>query len=447
MKTPIVDFVADYANNPNKLRLHMPGHKGTNVIGMEQNDITEIPGADSLYEANGIIAQSEENASNIFNARTFYSTEGSSLCIRAMLYLALVNNSIKGERPWILVGRNAHKTFLSAAALLDFDIRWLYPKKEESYLSCQVSFDEVERILADAKSKPVAVYITSPDYLGNRVDIEAIARVCHKHGVLLLVDNAHGAYLKFLPESEHPMDLGADMCCDSAHKTLPALTGAAYLHIGMHMPDEYASQAKNALALFGSTSPSYLILQSLDAVNKYLMGDYKEQLHVFMKQVTDVKNSLIASGYELIGNEPLKITINVKPYGYTGYELAELLSTKDIVCEFADPDYLVLMFTPEITEAGLKQIEDALLNVSMGKPVEKETLQFQEQEQIMSVREAMFSLSEALPVELCEGRVLSAATVGCPPAVPIAICGERLDANTIECFKYYGIKTCFVVKE
>lgn len=446
MKTPIVDFVAEYANNSDKLRLHMPGHKGTYLTGLEKYDITEIPGADSLYEAEGIIAQSEKNAGEIFDAGTFFSTEGSSLCIRAMLYLAIEHSTQNGKKPWILAGRNAHKTFLSAAALLDFDIKWLYPKEEEAYLSCKVSSEEVESILAEEKSKPATVYITSPDYLGNRVDIKSIAEVCHKYGVLLLVDNAHGAYLKFLPKSQHPMDLGADMCCDSAHKTLPALTGAAYLHIGKHMPEEYVSQAKNALALFGSTSPSYLILQSLDAVNKYLTEDYKTKLDEFIRQVQAVKEKLTSAGYELIGDEPLKITINAKAHGYMGYELAELLSDKGIVSEFADPDYLVFMLTPEISDAGLKKLTEALLGISRREKITEKAPKFQKQEQVMSVREAMFSRSRCVPVKECEGRILHSATVGCPPAVPIAICGEKLDAHAIECFEYYGIDFVFVVK-
>ena len=454
MNTPIVDFVKNYTENTKTLRLHMPGHKG--VGALEAKDITEIPGADSLYEASGIIAQSEYNASTLFGARTFYSTEGSSLCIRAMLYLVLINGggkiqAGKYDRPWILAGRNAHKTFLSAVALLDLDVEWLSPKAEESYLSCLVTAEEVENILSKKCSQredlPMAVYLTSPDYLGNQVDIEAIAKVCHKYGLLLLVDNAHGAYLKFLLESEHPMDLGADMCCDSAHKTLPALTGAAYLHIGKHMPESYEIQAKNAMALFGSTSPSYLILQSLDKVNAYLAEGYKEKLADFIGQVDEVKVHLQQAGFLLVGKEPLKITIDAKEYGYSGYELADLLSKQNIVCEFADPDYMVLMVTPEIQSEGLSRLEQVLLDVPKRATdgCGKRAPLFHPQEKVLSVRESMFSRGELLPVEECEGRILSAATVGCPPAVPIVICGERIDAHAIQCFQYYGIEKCYVV--
>ena len=127
MDTPICEFVRKYAES-DTIRLHMPGHKGKNLLGVEHLDITEIDGADSLYEASGIIQKSEENASRLFGCPTFYSTEGSSQCIRAMLYLALVWAKERGKPPVIAAGRNAHKTFLTGAALLDFDVMWLYPK-------------------------------------------------------------------------------------------------------------------------------------------------------------------------------------------------------------------------------------------------------------------------------------------------------------------------------
>ena len=204
METPICDFARKYAESE-AIRLHMPGHKGKNLLGLEALDITEIDGADSLYEADGIIRQSEENASELFGCPTFYSTEGSSQCIRAMLYLAVLHAREQGKRPVIAAGRNAHKTFLTGAALLDLDVRWLYPKEVGSYLSCDLTAQDVEAVLEG--EKPTAVYLTSPDYLGNVADIAGIAEVCHRHGALLLVDNAHGAYLRFLTPSRHPMDL------------------------------------------------------------------------------------------------------------------------------------------------------------------------------------------------------------------------------------------------
>ena len=137
MNTPICYFVRQYMAR-NALRLHMPGHNGEKIIGVEPFDITEIQGADSLFHANGIIEESEKNAGKIFGANTFYSTEGSSLCIRTMVYLAVQYATENGVKPLFLAGRNAHKSFINALALTGGEVSWLYPKNSDNYLSCDI---------------------------------------------------------------------------------------------------------------------------------------------------------------------------------------------------------------------------------------------------------------------------------------------------------------------
>lgn len=444
--TPICDFVAHYKEK-DLLRLHMPGHKGELLLGAEPYDITEIEGADSLYEADGIIRESEENASVLFGCKTVYSTEGSSQCIRAMLYLAMLDAVEKGRKPLIAAGRNAHKTFISGVALLNLEVTWLFSKETFSYLSCNISPKELEQVFLAAEEKPTAVYITSPDYLGNVADIAGIAAVCHRFGALLLVDNAHGAYLKFLPESQHPIDLGADICCDSAHKTLLALTGGAYLHIADRAPLFFSEQVKNALVLFGSTSPSYLILQSLDRTNRYLFEGYCDVLGTFITKAEQLKERLIAHGYTLLGDEPLKCTIYAKPYGYSGSELADRLYQKGIVCEFSDPDFTVMMLTPQVGEAGLSRLGKALLEIPKQEPLTEKPPVLSHPKRVMSIKEAIFSPNEEIPVSQSEGRVLASASVGCPPAVPIVVCGEVIQSEAMDAFSYYHVASCFVVKK
>ena len=252
MDTPIYDFLRRY-NGADMARFHMPGHKGKPFLGCEPLDITEVHGADALYEADGIIAQSEANATALFGSRrTLYSTEGSSQCIRAMLYLALTCRP-SGTAPFIVAARNVHKAFVYAAALLDFEVVWLWPEESSSLCACPVSPENLEKTLAALPAPPAAVYLTSPDYLGGMADIATLAKICHAHGTVLAVDNAHGAYLRFLSPSRHPLDLGADLCCDSAHKTLPVLTGGAYLHIGKCAPAAMAERAKSAGVFSGVT--------------------------------------------------------------------------------------------------------------------------------------------------------------------------------------------------
>lgn len=447
MNTPICDFVRRYAQS-GTLRLHMPGHKGQGPLGFEQLDITEISGADSLYEASAIIAQSERNASVLFGCPTFYSTEGSSQCIRAMVYLAMLHAKAQGKQPLIAAARNVHKTFLSAAALLDLPVDWLYPEDDAAYLSCDITADALENYFASAQVLPAAVYVTSPDYLGNMLDIAALAAVCHRHGALLLVDNAHGAYLHFLSPSRHPMDLGADLCCDSAHKTLPVLTGGAYLHVSPNAPELFREQAKNALALFGSTSPSYLILQSLDAANAILDDPaYIRSLMALQFQAAGCREQLSKHGINAnCGNEPLKLTLYPRFYGYTGTELAEHLRKNGMECEFADPDFLVLMLTPAITGEDLQRVVDTLTALKRRDPVVTAPPLIPRPEKALSIREAMLSPGRTVPVSESLGRILAAPSVSCPPAVPIVVCGERIDEEAVRCFQYYGIETCTVAE-
>lgn len=276
MDAPIVDFVSKYAK-ANRIRFHMPGHKGKKVLGFEKLDITEIDGADELFAPEGIIAQSLANASYIFGCPTFYSAEGSTLCIQAMIYLIASYARSSSRQPFILAARNAHRSFVNAAALTSADVVWVYPDSASAYYSGVLSAFEVEHAIMKCERKPDAFYITSPDYLGNIADILSISAVCRKHGVLLIVDNAHGAYLKFLPESMHPIDLGADMCCDSAHKTLPVITGGAYLHISKKAPSFFLRMQIRLLHF------------SLQAVRRIL---YCSRLTISMQFTASIKKRL-----------------------------------------------------------------------------------------------------------------------------------------------------------
>ena len=439
MKTPICDFVKDYAA-ADTVRLHMPGHKGVSRLGCEGLDITEIGGADVLYRSCGIIRESEENAAALFGtARTVYSTEGSSLCIRGMLYLAMQQT---GRRAF-LAGRNAHSTFVTACALLDARVQWLWGG--DTLTACTVTADMVDQALYQAATKPAAVYVTSPDYLGNTLDIAAIAAVCHAHGVLLLVDNAHGAYLRFLSEDKHPISLGADLCCDSAHKTLPVLTGGAYLHISTTVA-ELGKQAEHALSLFASTSPSYLILQSLDGVNPYLKDKFAADLATCCDKVQELKTALTDNGYALAGDEPLKVTVATKGYGYTGEEVAARLEKEGIVCEFADPDYIVMMFAPSHTVEDFERVQTALCALPKKEAITETPPKMSRPQVKTSLRDALFAPAEVLPLDACVGRVLASPTVGCPPAVPILVGGEVVDQSALALFEYYGYPTLRVVK-
>lgn len=445
MTTPICDFVARYAA-VQPLRLHMPGHKGRNVLGLEQADITEIPGADVLYHPMGIILESERNAAALFGTeRTVYSTEGSSLPIRAMVYLTALYAASLGKRPLIAAGRNAHKVFITAAALLDVDVAWLYPENGGNLLSCEITPEGLDGYLKNTRELPTAVYITSPDYLGNMADVGGLSKVCRKFGCLLLVDNAHGAYLNFLPESRHPMALGADLCCDSAHKTLPVLTGGAYLHISGSAPELFSLAADQAMALFASTSPSYLILQSLDKANEALSSSWVEALHRAAGEWEKVKARLRIFGYSLAGQEPLKLTILPKDYGYTGDELSEILEDHNIFCEFSDPDHLVLMLSVEYDPELPDRLTEAFLKIPRREAISIPAPALHRAETVLRPHEALFLPSRMVPAAEAAGRIMADPTVSCPPAIPVACSGERIEEWAVAAMEYYGITQVRVV--
>ena len=448
MNTPICDFVKKYVNN-GATRMHMPGHKGKDMLGFEKYDITEVDGADALYHASGIIKESEENASSLFESgKTLYSTEGSSQCIRAMLHLAKQYAISKGhvEKPYVLATKNAHSSFISSAILSDFDIEWIIGDKK-SYLSGVVSPQIIKNSLSCVDTLPFAVYITSPDYLGNICDISGIAEVCKGYNVPLIVDNAHGAYLKFLKNGAHPLDQGATMCCDSAHKTLPVLTGGAYLHISQDAPSFFKDNAKSALSLFGSSSPSYLTLCSLDNANKYINDGFEKKLAKFSAEVDNLKQELVENGYSLLGNEKLKITIDAKKYGYLGNEIYTILCKKGVVCEFCDPDYVVMMLTPENSENDLDVVKSALLSISQKSAISDTSPTISPCERALSPRDAHFMTKEIIDAENAQGRILADLNVSCPPCVSVISCGERFNQSAVQLCKYYGINKCCVVKE
>lgn len=442
MKTPIVSFLKSYQEK-SPVRMHMPGHKGAGILGFEGMDLTEIYGADELFAAEGIIKESEQNASSLFGCPTYYSTQGSTLCIQTMCTILCQDAKSKGKKPKILAGRNAHRSFIHAAALLDFEIEWLYGKSD--YLSCKIHAEDLEKAIIE--SHPTAVYLTNPDYLGNLLDIKALASVCKKYNVLLAIDNAHGAYLRFLKDSLHPIDLGADLCCDSAHKTLPVLTGGAYLHLSESLNQVWKNDVKHFMEYFSSTSPSYLIMASLDATNEVLNTTFRNSLSECVRSVASLKNTLVQHGYTILSGEPMKITISTKEFGYTGNEIANLLMECDIYPEFYDSDYIVLMPSPYNTKDDLKRLETCLCGIERKPILINKPPKLEQSKKAMNVRQALFSSSITLDVSKSLGQVCSSVTVSCPPAILPVIPGEVISESSIEVMKYYGIETVRVVKE
>lgn len=446
-KTPINDFIEKYCSQ-GVSRFHMPGHKGKVLHGSEPLDITEIKGADYLYESDGIIAQSEKLTSEIFGtARTLYSTEGSSLSIKAMLNIIVQCRKNHSRKPVVIAPRNVHKAFINGCCLLDIDVKWVYPETYSTDLcSSAVTAKDIESAIVECDTLPDAVYITSPDYIGNMADIKGISSVCRKYGLPLLVDNAHGAYLKFLESSLHPTDLGADICTDSAHKTLPVYTGGSYLHISKTAPKEYSEYAKSAMSLFASTSPSYLIMESLDKCCGELQGDLPRRIRKCAERVALSAEKARLYGWDVKANEPLKLCINPQSSGYSGEDLAELLRESKIECEYSDVNYVVLMCSPYNSEEDFTRLENTLKAIPQKSPKKTDaTDTIPTAVTKMSIREAYFSPFKTVHVDLAEGKICGQTALSCQPSIPVVVSGELITKDVIKILKKYGILTIDVL--
>ena len=201
------------------------------------------------------------------------------------------------------------------------------------------------------------------------------------------------------------------------------------------------------MALFGSTSPSYLILQSLDSLCAYLSDGYSQALASFLPLVQSYQKQWEEQGFVFVGDEPMKLTLNTKAFGYLGTHVADLLRDQGIECEFADPDFLVLMLSCQLGKDGLERLSKAFDTILPKAPIRECPPHAALPRRVMSVRDAMFANSEWVAIEAAKGRILSSLSLSCPPAVPIAVCGEQIDENVLTLFDYYGIDRCRVVAD
>lgn len=434
MNTPIHDFLNQYEKS-NTIRLHMPGHKGK----YHSHDITEISGADSLFEASGIIAESEKNTSKLYGTKaTFFSTAGSTLSIQSMLFI------MKKENRKIYAIRNVHRSFLNACILLDLSVNWIYPTYDNTIISGEVSIKSIEEKLSKDSSKK-ALYITSPDYYGMVADIKSISEVCKKYDTTLLVDNAHGTLLNFTEENLHPIHCGADLCSDSPHKMLPVLTGGGYLHIGN---PKYVDMGKFAMSFFGSTSPSYLIMESLDLCNEYISTNLKSDLYRVIHNIESLKSKFRYKFTFANSQEKLHLTFLTWKDGFYGTQLAEKLREFNIECEYADYQSLVLLFSPIDTQEIFDKLSYALEKIQLDKVnFNNKILHLNELQSAMSMKDAVFSNTEIIQVDKSIGRVCAEVKVPCPPAIPIVVSGEIISKNSVDVLKNYGINKISVVAE
>ena len=441
-KTPIAKAIEDYINK-DYTRFHMPGHKGQPlpIFGdIIKYDLTEVTGTDSLYEASECILECENEFAKIYGTkRTLLSAGGSSLSIQTMLAL------VSKDGGKIIASRNIHTSAVNAMSLLNLEPIWVYPNDNQTGLglSNAVTPTQIEDTIKE-NTDALAVYITSPNYFGIMADIKEISKVCKKYSIPLLVDNAHGATLKFYKEDLHPITLGADMCCDSLHKTLPVITGGGLLHINN---EKYISDAKRCMSLFGTTSPSYLIMLSCDLCIEYIKSkaikDFEKNIQVVtkLKQLAKDKGFLLPIGITDNG----RLTLILNGSGYNKETFLSHLHKNFIEPEFISDSGCVFLVSPYSSEKDIKRLETAILTAEI-KNNPQEIFSLTPPLKVMSLRKAMFSEKEIIKTENSVGRIACQIICPCPPGIPIVISGEKITEDIQKLLLTYGINELTVVK-
>jgi arginine decarboxylase len=445
---PIYDMIQRYLSK-NRASFHTPGHKGRAgpILGIDArlHDLTELPETASLFDGDDVIERAEEMAAGAFGASmTLFSAGGCTLCIQTMLTLGA-----GGGR--VVFARNAHRSAVHAAALLGIEPVWAWPSGENG----QIELKDIEGVLNQPGIR--AVYITSPDYCGNLADIKGVSALCQKVGIPLLVDNAHGSHLGAF--GLHPLSLGADMTSDSSHKTLPVLTGGAMLHIGRPADMIDKKEAKAAMAMFGSTSPSFPVLASLDLARDWWQRVGIQAYRMTAEAVEELTEAAGGAGIRAASGtdrDPARLTLDTSVLGIDGTAAAEHFRTSGCEPEYDDARYVVFIITPFNTPEELHRLRDAIdqlpVKLRRGYFLRKKEQPFTYKEfdkpvAAMTPRQALLSRCETVDTYKAVGRISAGSACPCPPGIAAVVPGEVITAQAAENLKMCGFDKLVVVLE
>lgn len=415
---PLYRSLAEFADT-GPLRLHMPGHKGKGLPGWERLaclDFTELPPTGDLYHAGGAIGQAAQLWAAAFGMTACQMlTGGSTQGVLAAMTLACPPGST------VLVDRGSHRSVYNAMALLDLHPVYFWDK------SCQ----GVEHAL-NSHPEIKTVCITSPNYYGQLFDIPAIARLCRQRQVCLVVDGAHGTHLPFL--GLDPFN-GADLAVCSAHKTLPVLGQGALLFSGGRFDED---ALRRAAALYGTSSPSYPILASMDLARAWMQSSQGQESY---RRVCRRAECLRAQFPSLTGRiDPARLTLCVDD----GLALEKALQEQNIWPEMADRDHVVFILTGQDSDEDMARLGDALAQLKPRGNVQT-PLQAPLPEIVLSPRQALFAPGQALPLRESLGQI-SAQHIGpYPPGVPVIAPGERISKKHLaylRAIRYNNYDTC-----
>ena len=482
----LINRLAAYARS-DMYPFHMPGHKRrtgpedsfmnscvdsfTNPFAV---DITEIEGFDNLHHPEGILKDSMKWAADVYGAdQTYYMINGSTGGI-----LAAVCGSVpRGGR--ILVSRNCHKSVYHGICLNQLKTSYVYPQEIEGLgIQGGITAEDVDRML-NRYMDTQAVLIVCPTYDGIVSDIEAIARIVHRAGLPLIVDEAHGAHFRYdamFPVSA--LDLGADVVIQSVHKTLPSLTQTALLHIKCNRPDGgcYADRERidRYIHMVQSSSPSYVLMASIEnsiyQMEQTDMAPYGKQLHKLRRRLGQMRHLRLADT-GLIGQAGIrdldisKIVVSTRGTclypaedgltGFTGAQLDDILRREyHLEMEMCGADYVTAITTVMDSGEGLERLGDALTRIDSqltdagykpdGRSGNQKSVYSMRCDTAMSMGEAMEEKMASVGLEDSAGCISGEFVYIYPPGIPIVAPGEWISRpwNTgIRGFRYRGLRT------
>ena len=445
---------------------HMPGHKRNRAFLPKELgygiDITEIDGFDNLHDAEGILKKAMERTARVFKADESYFLINGSTC---GLLAGISACTEYGDK--ILMARNCHKSVYHGVFLKKLQSIYVYPHfLSEMGINGGISADNIEKMLI-THSDIKLVVLTSPTYEGIVSDIKAIAQICHKYQVPLMVDEAHGAHLGFSKEfPESACQLGADIIIESVHKTLPSFTQTALLHINGTLVDR--EKIKKYLSIYQTSSPSYVFMGGID----YLTGllereghklflEYQKKLDSFYREMKKLKRLYVLMKEETnlyFDIDPSKIVIFTNRTNLTGNDLYQILLEKyHLQMEMASSHYVIAMTSICDTLDGFKRLESALLEIDNnieaypleGSYKEKDKVKIISilrdrkiingvvQQQVITIYEAEQANGENVLMADGMGRVSKEYLYLYPPGIPLIAPGERITKELLEMLKEY----------
>lgn len=434
----VTQFLLEHAGKQ-PISFHMPGHKGSDLyreLGYGafldhflDCDITEIPGADNLFQMEGIIEETTEKYRKLYHTvRSYLLINGTS----GGLIAAILASVPQGKK--LVMARNCHKSVFNGVALGNITPVYAYPSMVEEYgISGAVSPEEIERCLKE-NPEAEAVILPSPNYYGICSDISAIADIVHQYGKVLIVDQAHGAHLKFMSGMPHAAEeCGADIVVNSTHKTLASFTQSAVLNLCSGRVEQYVLEDK--LQAVQSTSPSYLLMASLDINAEILLQhgtrlfkEWEDNVAWFYGASAEIPGLRLM---EIPGLDRTKINIDMSRYGLDGNELEKLLMQEGIFAELVTGDILMCMTGIGNTAEDFRSLLGALQKIAESRCL-RTVKGFRDDgvgAALWMKRRDLHPIPEKkqlMPLAESVGMICGSSIIPYPPGIPFLCPGEEI---------------------